>query len=207
MDTMYMPTSARYTYITQGHCSLISWLEWAMLQKETRKSLGNWILRDIIYQWGLICEIVTDIGPVSLKALAYLEKHYHIKHIQISGYNSRANGLVERSHFDVRKAIFKACDGDETKWSSIVYSVFWAERVTIKCRMGCSPYFAATRTHPLLPIDIAEENYLLPPPDSVLSTTNLIARHAITLQKRCNQLSRLKSQVYVARVQAAITFE
>jgi hypothetical protein len=50
-------------------------------------------------------------------------------------------------------------------------------------------------------------NYLLPPPDSVLSTTDLIARHAITLQKQRDQLSRLKSQVYAARVQAAITFE
>jgi Integrase zinc binding domain len=88
MDTMYMPTSARYRYITQGRCSLISWLEWAMLQKETGKSLGNWILQDIIYRWGLIHEIVTDNGPAFLKAFTYLEKHYHIKHIRISGYNS-----------------------------------------------------------------------------------------------------------------------
>src|SRR6202522_1321768 len=77
----------------------------------------------------------------------------------------------------------------------------------IKRRMGCSPYFAKTGTHPLLPIDIAEANYLLPPPDSVLSSTDLIVRRAITLQKRRDQLSKLKSQVYAARVQAAIVFE
>jgi hypothetical protein len=139
--------------------------------------------------------------------LAYLEKHYDIKHIQISGYNSQANGLVERSHFDIQEAIFKVCDGNETKWSSIVYSVFWAEQVMIRHRMECSPYFTVTGTHPLLPIDIAEANYLLPPPDSVLSTTDLIARHVITLQKRHDQLSKLKSQVYAARIQAVITFE
>ena len=69
----------------------------------------------------------------------------------------------------------------------------------IKCRMGCFPYFTATGTHPLL-INIAEANYLLPPPTSTLSTTNL-------LQKQCNQLSKLKSQVYAARVQATIVFE
>jgi hypothetical protein len=54
---------------------------------------------------------------------------------------------------------------------------------------------------------IAEANYLLPSPDSVLSTTDLIARCVITLQKWRDQLSKLKSQVYVARIQAAITFE
>ena len=207
MDTMHMPTSSGYKYIVQGRCSLIYWPEWAMLTRETGKTLGLWILRDLIYRWGLLLEIVTDNGPAFLKALAWLEKHYHIKHIRISGYNSRANGLVERSHFEVREALFKACDGQESKWSQSAYSVFWAERVTIRKRMGCSPYFAATGTHPLLPIDIAEANYLLPPPDAPLSSTDLIARRAITLQKRQHQLAQLTSKVYEARVKAAIRFE
>src|SRR5271156_3198736 len=73
--------------------------------------------------------------------------------------------------------------------------------------MGCSPYFAATGTHPLLPIDIAEANYLLPAPDSPLSTTDLIAQRAITLQKRQSQLATLRDVVYQARVQAAIRFK
>src|SRR5271156_331349 len=207
MDTMHMPSSSGYKYIVQGRCSLIYWPEWSMLARETGKSLGRWILQDLIYRWGLLLEIVMDNGPAFLKALAWLEKHYHIKHIRILGYNSRANGLVERSHFEVREAIFKACDGQELKWSQSAYSVFWAERVTIRKHMGCSPYFAATRTHPLLPIDIAEANYLLPPPDAPLSTTDLIARRAITLQKRQGQLARLRDRVYEARVKAAIQFE
>ena len=174
MDTMHMPSLSGYKYIVQGRCSLIYWLEWAMLAKENAVALGKWILHDIIYRWGLLLEIVTDNGPAFLKALAYLEKHYHIKHIRISRYNSCANGIVEQLHFKVKEAIFKACDGDESKWSGVAYSVFWAERVTIRCRMGCSPYFSATGTHPLLLIDIVEANYLLPPPESILSSTNLI---------------------------------
>ena len=196
MDTMHMPSLSGYKYIVQGHCSLIYWPEWAMLAKENAVTLGKWILNDIIYCWDLLLEIITDNGPAFLKALAYLEKHYHIKHIRISGYNSHANGIVEWSHFEVREAIFKACNGDESKWSGVAYSVFWAERVTIRCRMGCSPYFAATGTHPLLPIDIVEANYLLLSPDSILSSTNLITQCAITLQKRCNQVSKLTQQVY-----------
>ena len=133
--------------------------------------------------------------------------HYHFTHIRISGYNSRANGIVERSHFDVRQALFKACDGDESKWSSVAYSVFWAERVTVRKRMGCSPYFATTGAQPLLPFDISEANYLLPPPDSVLSTTDLIARRAMALQKRRSDLTQLHDKVYSARLSAAKQFE
>ena len=110
---------------------------------------------------------------------------------------------MEQSHFKVREAIFKACDGDELKWSGVGYSVFQAERVTIRHRMECSPYFAATGTHPLLPIDIVKANYLLPPPDLILLSSDLITRRAITLQKRHDQLSKVTDQVYQARVSAA----
>jgi hypothetical protein len=73
--------------------------------------------------------------------------------------------------------------------------------------MGCSPYFAATGTHPILPLDIAEATYLLPPPTSTLSTTDLIVARAIALQKRKSHLSTLHSKVMAARVQAAVRFE
>ena len=61
--------------------------------------------------------------------------------------------------------------------------------------------------HPLLPIDIAEANYLLPPPTSTLSTTELMIRRAVTLQKRPDQLAKLQDKVYTARLLAAQQFE
>jgi hypothetical protein len=73
--------------------------------------------------------------------------------------------------------------------------------------MGCSPYFVATGTHPLLPFNIIEANYLLPPPESILSTTDLIARRAIALQKRQEDLTRIRDRVYRARNKAAVRFE
>jgi hypothetical protein len=73
--------------------------------------------------------------------------------------------------------------------------------------MGCSPYYAATGTHPILPFDIVEANYLLPSPDSILSTTDLIASRAIALQKRTEDLALLRDQVHAERNRAAIRFE
>ena len=83
----------------------------------------------------------------------------------------------------------------------------WADRVTVRQHMGCSPYFATTGTHPLLPLDIAEATYLLPPPDAPLSSTDLIARRAVALQKRQSHLAALASDVYAARIKAVICFE
>ena len=88
-----MPISGGYKYIVQGHCLLTHWPEWDLLRQETGRTLANWIINNIIYRWGLLLEIVADNGPAFLKVLSHLEKHYHIKHIRISGYNSRANGF------------------------------------------------------------------------------------------------------------------
>jgi hypothetical protein len=77
----------------------------------------------------------------------------------------------------------------------------------VRKRMGCSPYFAITGAHPIIPLDIAEATYLQPPPDSVLSSTDLISRRAVALQKRTGDLELLYSNVYSARLEAARRFE
>jgi hypothetical protein len=73
--------------------------------------------------------------------------------------------------------------------------------------MGCSPYFAITGAHPILPFDIAEATYLQLPPNSVMLMTNLISRHAIALQKHSADVNTLYSKVYHARLKAAQRFE
>ena len=115
---------------------------------------------------------------------------------------------MERAHVDVREALYKACyDDAQREWVSRVYSVLWADRVTTRRRMGCSPYFAVTGTHPILPLDITEATYLMPTPTQLVPTADLIAQRAITLQKRPEQLEELRSRVYRARVRAAEDFE
>src|ERR1700677_2634693 len=178
-----------------------------MLRLETAKTLGNWIFEDILCRWGSLREIITDNSAPFLKALAYLSKQYHINHIQISGYNSCANGMVEHSHFDIQQSLFKSTDRDEKRWSQVTYSVFWAEQVTVQKCMGCSPYFAVTGAHPVLPFNISEATYLQPAPTSILSTTDLIAQCAIALQKRSEDVKKLYSKVYHARLKAAIRFK
>jgi hypothetical protein len=200
MDTMHLPHSTGYAYIVQGRCSLTNYPEFRMLRKETMQTLGDWIFQDVLYRWGTLVEIVSDNGKPFVAALSYLEKKYHIKHIRISGYNSRANGIVERLHFNVRQALFKAADGDQRRWAQVAHSVFWSEHVTLQKRMGYSPYYAATGTHPILPFDIIEANYLLPPPDSLLATTDLIVRRAIALQKHAEDLAQLHDRVFKERV-------
>ncbi|KZV59479.1 hypothetical protein PENSPDRAFT_540522, partial [Peniophora sp. CONT] len=75
-----------------------------------------------------------DNGKPFLKALDVLHNEYKVPvhHIRISGYNSRAQGLVERSHLDLRHVLVKMADGDELKWHRHLYHALWADRVTVR---------------------------------------------------------------------------
>jgi len=53
-------------------------------------------------RWDAVEEIVTDNGTAFVAALDLLADRYGIRHIRISAYNSRANGIVERQHRTIR---------------------------------------------------------------------------------------------------------
>jgi len=114
----------------------------------------DFIFQDILCHYGAVAELVTD-----------------------NGYNSKANGPVEQKHWDFWQVMFKVVDGDASHWPKGFYSALWSEHITTTRTLGCSPYFAAHGVHPVLPFDIDEATYLVPPPDSVLSDEDLLAHH------------------------------
>ncbi|TFK78078.1 hypothetical protein K466DRAFT_507784 [Polyporus arcularius HHB13444] len=73
--------------------------------------------------------------------------------------------------------------------------------------MGCSPFFAATGCHPVLPLDVFEATYLMPAPDHLVSTTDLIGARARALARRQQDLEVIYSKVYEARLAAARQLE
>ena len=198
MDTMSMPKAGGYKGIVQARCSLSAYPEARRIREETGEAIAAFIFEDILCRWGAVEEIVTDNGSPFVKALDILGKRYRIFNIRISAYNSRANGIVERSHRPVREATMKAVEGVESKWPSVFHSVIWAERVTIQRSTGYSPYRIAHGTEPLFPFDLAEATYLAPPLDS-MDTVDLLAVRARQLQKREEDLRMVEERVLKAR--------
>ena len=151
---MHLPTSSGFRYLAHGRCATTSYAEGRALRRETGKALGEWLFQDILCRWGSVVELVYDNGTPWVKAIDYFAKKYGIHLIRISSYNSRANGVVERPHCKMVRALYKAAGGDQSKWSQHVHHVLWADRTTVRRRMSCSPHFAATSCHPVLPLDI-----------------------------------------------------
>ena len=199
IDTMLMPKAKGYRYIIHARCSLTSYPEWTMVKSENFRTIAKFIFENLLCRWGALEILVSDNAPQYLQAAKYLSEKYHIHHIKISPYNSKAQGPIERRHFDVRETLLKAAEGDVSRWPDVAAAVFWAERVTIQKSSGYSPYYLAHGVEPLFPFDLAEATYLAPELENLQSTEDLIAKRAIMLQKRPQDLARVREQVLKAR--------
>ena len=195
-DTMHMsPKSNGCGHIVHGRCGMTSWMEGRPVKDENGKAIANWLFEDIICRWGCITEIVTDNGGPYRSAVGWLEQKYGIKGIKISSYNSKANGKIERPHWDVRQMLYKATDGNPSKWFWFFHHVMWADRVSIRKGFGCSPFFMVTGAHPILPLDIQEATWLVNLPGRVLTTVELIAFRAQALAKHRQHVIEMRKRI------------
>jgi len=190
-DTFNMPRAGGFGYMVHACCSLSLFPEARMLRRETGHILMEFIFQDLLCHYGTIAELVTDNGTPYIAVLNELKTKYGITHIRISGYNSQANGPIECKHWDFRQVMFKVVNSEAACWPQGFYSALWSERVTTTQTLGCSPYFAAHGVHPVLPFDIDEATYLVPPPDAVLSNEDLLARRGKEFLKCQTDLDNL----------------
>ena len=206
-DSMHMPKAQGFSFIVQARCSLSNWPEFRMLRTETGRTLGAFIFEEILCRWGGVEEIVTDNGTPFVAALDWLAQKYGIRHICISAYNSKANGIVERSHRTIRNSLIKACNGDVTQWPLFTHHVFWADRITTCKSTGHSPYYMAHGVEPILPLDIFESTFMFPDVSAPLSTSDLIAARACQLAKRDDDLTLAHDRLLTSRFASVKDFK
>jgi len=172
IDTMLMLTVNKFHYLMQACCALSSWPEWHPLWKENERTLGDFILEEILCRWGGVAEIMMDNGLAFVAAAAYFSEKYSIHHIKVSQYNSQTNGLVECKHFNIHESLMNACNNDHSKWIRMAPSVFWAD--CVHQSTSYSPFFMAHSIETVLQFDIMEATYLLPFIDTPASTKDLV---------------------------------
>jgi hypothetical protein len=207
-DTMSMtPKSNGCGHVAHGRCGLTSWMEGRPLRDENGRTVGIWLFEDIVCRWGCVREIVTDNASVYRAAVAWLEKKYGIKGIKISSYNSKANGRIERPHWDVRQMLYKATGGNPAKWFWFFFHVLWADRITIRKYFGCSPFFMTTGAHPILPLDIEEATWLVELPGRILSTAELIGFRAKALAKHSQHVEDMRKRVDTRKREWLLRYE
>jgi hypothetical protein len=103
--------------------------------------------------------------------------------------------------------LYKACNGDIKKWKDFLYHVLWADRITVRKGMGCSPFFLVTGAHPILPLDIQEATWLVKLPGRILTTEELIGYRAQALAKHKVHVDEMRERVSRKKREVLLKFE
>ena len=177
------PASRGCKNIVHGRCALSNWSEARGIANENARQLAEWFFDDILCRWGTPEEIVTDNAPQMLALTKWLRDKYGVRGIRISPYNSQANGKIERAHFDIRQALAKATSGNLHHWFYFLKHILWADRITTRKSLGCSPYFFVLGAEPILPLDLVESTWLVKTPERVWTREELIGFRAQALAK------------------------
>jgi len=152
-------------------------------------------------------EIDTNNGTAYVAALDWLASKYGIRHICISAYNSRANGIIEHQNRTIRESLVKTCTDDISKWPTLAPLVFWADRATTRKSTGYSPFYMTHGVEPILPFDITLATFLIPDLCQPLSTADLLATRARQLQMEQTDWDQIHDRILKSRYASVQQFE
>lgn len=158
---MKMPKTRGKEWLVACRDDLSGVTECEALSKDNAKAIAKFFYQNIILRYGTVLEVVTDNGPSFQKDFKKLLKDYGVKLITISPYNSQANGVVERRHYNIREALVKLCKGDLSQWPLMVSAACYADHITIRRATGFSPFYLLHGVHPFLPSDLADATFMV----------------------------------------------
>ena len=207
LDIMKMPEAEGKKWIVVCREDIAGVCEGKALAKDNARSIAVFFKEQILYRYGAVPEVVTDNGPSLAGEFAKLAKEFGVKQIKISPYNSQANGVVERGHYNIREALVKACKGDLSKWPRYLQAAIFADRITTRRATGYSPFYLLHGVHPFLPCDLAEATFLYPKYCQDMSTVDLLAARIRQLAKMPQDLARAKKTLIHSRFQSKEAFE
>ena len=196
-----------YRYIVAARDDLSGACEAKALRHATAAELEQFFKDQILYKYGMVQHIVTDNGSENKKEFEELLKRMELPHIKISGYNSRANGVVEKGHFTLREALVKSCEGNLDIWPQKLQQAVFADWITTSSVTGYSPYYLMYGQHPVLPFDIAQATFMIEGYKEGLSTSDLLALRIRQLDKHPEDISRAAKTLEKHRCHSKEIFE
>ena len=206
LDVMKMPLAHGKQWLIGCRDDLSGITECKAIARDKAKVIAKFFLKRIILRYGIVQEVVTDNGPSFGKEFAQLMEQYGIRHIKISPYNSQANGVVERGHFNIREALVKLCKGNLSQWPLLVSAACYADRITVRRATGFSPYYLLHGVHPLLPGDLADSTFMVNYKPG-MTTAELIEARTQQLLRLPEDTNRARKILQQSRFRSKATFE
>ena len=191
IDVVHMPTQDGKSFMVLAKEDLSGWSEGRALAKANAEAIAKFIWEDIVCRHGLSGRLVVDGGPENKGVAEAFAKRYGIKRVQISAYNSKGNGMIERGHRDFLDGLSKATGGGFKKWPRLFHAVMFAERTSIHAPTGVSPFVVIYGREPILPLERKYPVWRLLDFNNIKSRGELLALRARQLEMRDEDIEEI----------------
>ena len=207
LDVMKMPKAKGKQWLVACRDDLSGITECKAMNRDNAKNIAKFFLNRIIFRYGIVQEVVTDNGPSFKKDFKKLLKNYGINQIKISPYNSQANGVVERGHYNIREALVKLCKSDLSQWPLMVSAACYADRITIRRATGFSPFYLLHGVHPMMPCDLADATFMVSGFKPGMTDEELITARTRQLLRMPQDIEKARQILKKSRFRSKAAFE
>lgn len=207
LDVMKMPKGKGKQWLVACRDDLSGITECKAITRDNAKTVAKFFINRIILRYGTVLEVVTDNGPSFKKDFKKLLQNYGIKQIRISPYNSQANGVVERGHYNIREALVKLCGNDLTQWPLMVPAACYADRITIRRATGFSPFYLLHGVHPFLPCDLADATFMISEFRPGMTDQDLLSARIRQILRMPQDVERARRILKQARIRSKEAYE
>lgn len=202
VDIVYMPDIFGFIYLVVGRDDFSGWVEARPLRNKESFQVAKFIYEDFICRHPCPQKIVVDGGTENQGLLTELVDKYGLKRSQISAYNPRANGQVERGHAPIVQALQKL----RGNWVKNLPTVLYADRATVRRSTGLSPHRLVYGCEMTLQIELDIPTFAILPYNQVRSTADLLQVRARQLQKRDEDVVEALAHLQRSRQESAEYF-
>ena len=153
-DIQWIPGKRGRKPLIEVRDDLTNYLVARLLKNAKSATVTRFFRHDIILQWGLPVEVLLDNGSEFKGELTSLLQALNIRTINISPYNSRANGINEAGHFPLAQGLAKLMQTTKKDASEVIDYLVWADRTSIKASHGFTPFYLLHGYHPVTEIEL-----------------------------------------------------
>jgi hypothetical protein len=190
LDVTYLPNDGGKRCLVVAREDLSGWVEARALANADAESIASFMWEEIVCRHGLFGRLVVDGGPENRGLAEAFVKKYGVKRVQISAYNSKANGAVERGHRSIVEALSKMGGGGK-RWRNNLAAVLLAERTSIHQPTGVSPFFLIYGREAILPYEVRYPVWRLLDWNKARTGEDLLALRARQLQLRDEDMEEI----------------
>ena len=131
------------------------WVEAEPLAQITEKKMEDFVLKSIIYRFGIPHTIITDNGrQFDNDQFREFCSKFYITHKLTSVGHPQSNGEAEVTNRTILHGLKTKINGAKGLWVEELYPILWAYRTTLRTSTGESPYNLAFGSEAVIPVEV-----------------------------------------------------